>query len=146
MLTTSNTNSPSHGNYSDPAWYMDSGAAHYFTPEFGHLMDQMEFTRNEHAMVGNDKSIGISHIGNPASQISAKPWKESWTLRRMWNTCFGNRAASSPVEELEAAEDVDVVAVAILLEDEGLGEADVEVGRGGVDSVPSVSVGIIMGF
>ncbi|KAI9178556.1 hypothetical protein LWI28_027866 [Acer negundo] len=53
MLTTSNTNSPSQGNYSDPTWYMDSGATHHFTPEFGHLMDPIEFTGNEHAMVGN---------------------------------------------------------------------------------------------
>ena len=71
MLTTSNTSF--NPNTFDPAWYMNFGAIHHFTPEFGHLVNLMEFTGDEHAIVGNGNSIGILHIGNVLICSSSKP-------------------------------------------------------------------------
>ncbi|KAK0572592.1 hypothetical protein LWI29_033874 [Acer saccharum] len=56
--------------------------------------------------------------------------------------------AASPVEELEAAEDIYTVAMDVLkdLEDEELREVSVDVEKGGVGSVPSVGVGVGIGI
>ena len=43
---------------------MDSGATHYFILEFGHMTDAMQFLGGDHALVGNDNQIDISHIGH----------------------------------------------------------------------------------
>ena len=63
MLTTSTSPTMPFNNCDTP-WYMDSGATHHFTPEFGNLTDPCVLTGDEQAMVGNGKSIRISHIGN----------------------------------------------------------------------------------
>ena len=57
----------------DFAWFMDSNATHHFTPEFGALMDPDAYFGLENSMVGNGKSIGISHIGNVLLPTATKP-------------------------------------------------------------------------
>ena len=52
---------------------MDSRATHYFTPKFGNLSDPSLFTGEEQVMVGNGKSIGISHIDNAVIHSSMRP-------------------------------------------------------------------------
>ena len=43
---------------------MDSEVTHCFTLEFDNLTDLCVLTGEEQDIVGNGKSIGISHIGN----------------------------------------------------------------------------------
>ena len=72
MFTTSP--SPSFpNNQSDTSWYMDSGATHHFTPEFGHLQNPTAYLGDAQVMVGNGKYIGISHGGNILLFAPIKP-------------------------------------------------------------------------
>ena len=73
MLTTSAAPTGLSSQSSDNSWYMDSGATHHFTPEFGHMTDAMQYSSGDHALVGNDKQIGISHIGHALLHSSVKP-------------------------------------------------------------------------
>ena len=52
---------------------MDSRATHHFTPKFGNLIDPCVFISEQQTMVGNGKSIGISHIGNAMIFSPLKP-------------------------------------------------------------------------
>ena len=71
MLTTSST--PSYQG--DNTWYMDSGATHHFTPEFGQLQDPSTYCGDAQAMVGNGKHIDISHIGHVLISTPVRPIK-----------------------------------------------------------------------
>ncbi|KAL6342167.1 hypothetical protein AAG906_004487 [Vitis piasezkii] len=46
MLTTSTSSTMPSNNYDTP-WYMDFGATHHFTPEFGNLTYPCVFTGDE---------------------------------------------------------------------------------------------------
>ena len=48
----------------DSSWYMDFGATHYLTPDLSSMSSPIPFHGNENVMVGNGKTINISHIGN----------------------------------------------------------------------------------
>ncbi|WKA01746.1 hypothetical protein VitviT2T_020012 [Vitis vinifera] len=54
MLTTSTSPTMPFNNCDTP-WYMDSGATHHFTPEFGNLTDPCVLTGDEQAM---DQALG----------------------------------------------------------------------------------------
>lgn len=62
MLSNSVVLTGTQPHFSDNSWYMDSGAPHHFTPEFGHLAEAMPYTGTEQALMGNGKLVGISHI------------------------------------------------------------------------------------
>ena len=48
-------------------------ATHHFTPEFGNLSDPSVFIGEEQVMVGNGKSIRISHIGDAVIHSLVRP-------------------------------------------------------------------------
>ena len=72
MLTTSANPSHSH-NQMDIAWYMDFGATHHFTPEFGQQQDPSTYKGDAQVMIDNGKHIGISHIGHVMISTPVKP-------------------------------------------------------------------------
>ena len=80
MLGTSSSNSAdtSSGN----PWFLDSGATHHFTLDLSALDNPMPFLDDDRFMVGNDKSIDVSHIGNVMINYPIKPIK----LNRVFHT------------------------------------------------------------
>lgn len=73
MLTTFAIPTGLSSQSSDNSWYMDSGATHHLTPEFRHMTDAMQYSGGDHALIGNGKQIGISHIGHALLHSPMKP-------------------------------------------------------------------------
>lgn len=80
MLGISSSNSA--GSSSGNPWFLDSGTAHHFTPDLSALDNLMPFLGDDQVMVGNGKSIDISHFGNFMINSPIKPIK----LDRVFHT------------------------------------------------------------
>ena len=73
MLTTSATPTNIPSQSFDTSWYVDSGATHHFTPEFGHMANPQQYSGGDHALVGNGKKIGLSLVGHVLLHNLVKP-------------------------------------------------------------------------
>ena len=48
----------------DPFWYLDYRATHHFTHDLSMMQEAMSFQGHDQVMVGNGKTLPISHIGH----------------------------------------------------------------------------------
>ena len=89
------------GSMTDGVWYMDSRETHHLTPDLSSMTSPIPFQGNENIMVGNGKTINISHIGNisiPTHSKFMKPRHVMHTLEiskqliSVTKLCYGNKA------------------------------------------------------
>lgn len=55
--------STSFNSSATPSWYPDTGATHHVTPDLASLSISNEYTGNDGLLVGDGKSLPISHVG-----------------------------------------------------------------------------------
>ncbi|KAH7519006.1 hypothetical protein FEM48_Zijuj09G0231700 [Ziziphus jujuba var. spinosa] len=48
----------------DPSWFLDSGATNHIVADGDSLLEQIEYQGNNKLVVGNDRNLEITHLGN----------------------------------------------------------------------------------
>ena len=88
-------------NVGDPAWYLDSGTTHHFFPDLSMMEEAMAYPATNQVMVGNGKTLPISHIchstlSTPHSPLSLRSILHtpqlSTNLLSVFKLCSNNNA------------------------------------------------------